>query len=203
MPKVQIKEVDNTGAIQLDGTSNVVYIPGLASGSTAVEPKLFSSVSKFVEKAEDYAEDGSYKLAKRLLQLGMQVLYEGVVASSATYKDASRVTSILTGVPESGESGSEYEYFKVIGSDIEFIVGDDVVIYQPTAESEAVTVAINNGVANFSGIDTVIKSATFDYVNKKVTQDEFRGLGIMRKIHPLEYAYIVKADEMLEEYRKE
>ena len=41
-----------------------------------------------------------------------------------------------------------------------------------------------------------------DYVNKKVTQDEFRGLGIMRKIHPLEYAYIVKADEMLEKYRK-
>ena len=41
-----------------------------------------------------------------------------------------------------------------------------------------------------------------DYVNKKVTQDEFRGLGIMRKIHPLEYAYIVKADQMLEKYRK-
>ena len=41
-----------------------------------------------------------------------------------------------------------------------------------------------------------------EFIDKKVTQDEFRGLGIMRKIHPLEYAYIVKADEILEKYRK-
>ena len=40
-----------------------------------------------------------------------------------------------------------------------------------------------------------------EFIDKKVTQDEFRGLGIMRKIHPIEYAYIVKADQMLKEYR--
>lgn len=161
MPKVQITEVDNTGAIQLDSTSNVVYISGLASGS-AKEPKLFDSLAKFKEE-EGYVDDGSYKLAKRLLQLGMQVLYEGVTASSAEYADVSRVTNIVE-VEEENK-----KYFKVLGSDVEFEITNNAVTYKLTEQSAEVSVDIVDGVATFADIDTIIKSATFDFISNKVS----------------------------------
>ena len=81
MPKVKITEIDNTGAIQLNSVSNVVYIPG--ASVSAVEPILYLSARelKNAKSEKGYYEDGSYKLAYRLLQLGMQVLYEGVVGT--------------------------------------------------------------------------------------------------------------------------
>ena len=36
MPKIKITEIDNTGVASLSSIPNVVYIPGKASGTTAV-----------------------------------------------------------------------------------------------------------------------------------------------------------------------
>lgn len=80
MPKIKITEVDNTGVTLLPEVSNTVYIPGMAA--EAFEPELFTSVSSFKNSAHFNFESGStpdssYKLALRLLELGMYVLYEG------------------------------------------------------------------------------------------------------------------------------
>lgn len=91
MPKIQITESDNTGTSSLSQTSNVVYVPGaVASTSTAgIAPALFTSLSAFDAVKASYADDLSRKLARRLLMSGMQVLYEGFVATSGAITIAS------------------------------------------------------------------------------------------------------------------
>lgn len=85
MPKYKITEVDNTGSLTLAEQPNVVYIPGGASAKT--KPVLFKDASKLTADAFDISgltltDDDSLKLAKKLLTLGMQVLYQGFVVSS-------------------------------------------------------------------------------------------------------------------------
>lgn len=84
MPKIKITESDNTGTTLLDQVSNVVYVPGAiaTTGTKAIDPVLFSSVTAFDKVASSYADDLSHKLARRLIQAGMQVLYEGFVLSN-------------------------------------------------------------------------------------------------------------------------
>ena len=159
MPKVKITEADNTSAVLLDSVSNVVYIPGLASTSQ-VKPFLCSRPSDLIKK-DGLVKDGSYKLAYRLIQLGMQVLYEGVEASSAEYEDATFITNIVI---EDGD-----KYFVVSGSDIKFYIEDNTVVYSLGESGETVSVDIEDGVATFSDIDTIIKEATFDFISGKVS----------------------------------
>lgn len=95
MPKIRIKEIDNTGRVSSTETPNVVYIPGPAS--EAVAPVLFTSASLFKKAVEDgtYAKELSAKMAYHLLTLGMHVLYEGVEISDET-GEASIDWDILT-----------------------------------------------------------------------------------------------------------
>ena len=83
MPKIRIREVDNTGAVSSSEIPNVVYIPGPAEGTDAVAPKLFTNAKAFHNAI--HADDSGYevdslseKMAYHLLTLGMQVIYEGV-----------------------------------------------------------------------------------------------------------------------------
>lgn len=82
MPKIRITEVDNTGAVQLPSGSNVVYIPGgftTTGTETKTSPKLYFTKNALVEDVETkgYTDDLSLKMAKRLLELGLPVLYQG------------------------------------------------------------------------------------------------------------------------------
>ena len=85
MPKFKLTEIDNTGSIQLNPITNVVYIPGKANAKMD-KPELCSSVNDLTTLAstKGLVDDLSYKLAKRCLQLGMQVLYQGFLASSSS-----------------------------------------------------------------------------------------------------------------------
>ena len=171
MPKIKITEVDNTGAIQLSSTSNVVYIPGL-SVSGNVAPFLYTSAKKLEkEVGVKYVEEDSYAIAHRLLELGMQVLFEGCVGSgTVTSEDREYTTNILKGVNE--DTGDEYSYFKVagIGSDIEFVIDEEFteVTFRYGSESgDTYTVEVVGGIADFSGVaiegfDKVIKTATLN-----------------------------------------
>ena len=83
MPKYKITEVDNTGSLTLSEQPNIVYIPGAASQKT--EPTLLKTPYDLSNSSEEggmkekygLLEDDSYLLAKKLLNLGMQVLYQG------------------------------------------------------------------------------------------------------------------------------
>ena len=83
MPKYKITEVDNTGAPFQVSEPNIVYIPGSSKVATATEPrpaKLYRSWPELKAStvAEGYdVKDASYALARRLLELGMQVIYQG------------------------------------------------------------------------------------------------------------------------------
>ena len=85
MPKIGIREVDNTGTPSLGITQNTVYIPGHATEH--VGPTLFASASKFASAfGEDssYIKDASAHMAHHLLKMGMQVLYEGFVVEESS-----------------------------------------------------------------------------------------------------------------------
>lgn len=86
MPKTRIKEIDNTGVLQLGVISNTVYIPG-GCAVKAIEPTLCSTVAELnaLKDANDAIFDKtlSYKMAKDLIQRGMKVLYQGFVVASA------------------------------------------------------------------------------------------------------------------------
>lgn len=99
MPKIKITEVDNTSGTTLTSTENIVYIPGAAWA--ACGPTLYSSVSalekaigvaskdsdgKEAEPAAGLKEDLSFRLARRCLQLGMKVLYQGFIENGNTIK---------------------------------------------------------------------------------------------------------------------
>lgn len=74
MPKTQIKEIDSTGLAPFVLASNVVYIPGVGSDNGGA-PVLCETV-KELDAVTGLTEDGSYRLAKRLIRLGMKVLYQ-------------------------------------------------------------------------------------------------------------------------------
>ncbi len=168
MPKIKITEVDNTGAIQLSSTSNVVYIPGL-SVSGNVAPFLYTSAKQLEDASAQYVQEDSYAIAHRLLELGMQVLFEGCVGSGTVdSEDREYTTKILKGVNE--DTGDEYNYFKVagIGSDIEFVIDEDTITFKAGSESEdTYSVSISGGVADFTDVTIdnfakVIKTATIN-----------------------------------------
>ena len=99
MPKYKITDIDSTGVVQSSIISNTVYMPGksclIKTSATkakgvvydAVGPKLFKSISEL--KTFNFGtgttaiyydtESLSYKLMTHLLELGLYVLYEGVV----------------------------------------------------------------------------------------------------------------------------
>lgn len=97
MPKIKINDIDNTGVVQSTTLSNTVYMPGPScllgddkATIVAVAPKLFKSVSELKTynfgsgtNAIYYNTNSlSYKLMIHLLELGLYVLYEGVVENS-------------------------------------------------------------------------------------------------------------------------
>ena len=92
MPKYKITDIDNTGVVQSTTLSNTVYMPGPSCYKkdgkvVALEPKLFKNTSAL--KSYNFESDSdaiyfdvnslSYKLMVHLLDLGLYVLYEGVV----------------------------------------------------------------------------------------------------------------------------
>jgi len=84
MPKTQIKEIDSTGLAPFVLASNVVYVPGATT--SAVEPTLCETVAQLdavpgIVKAGAKNQSYSYILAKRLIRLGLKVLFQGFVAS--------------------------------------------------------------------------------------------------------------------------
>jgi hypothetical protein len=82
MPKIEIKEIDNTGIVSESAILNTVYIPGpYADGGEAKKPTLFVTSKALLDKKDDYDADSlSFKLAVHLLELGIYVLYEGIAA---------------------------------------------------------------------------------------------------------------------------
>ena len=80
MPKYKITEVDNTGTLSLREQPNIVYIPGGASAKT--DPILCTSFDELDNISGVIKTDASFLLAKRLLSLGMQVLYQGFAVSN-------------------------------------------------------------------------------------------------------------------------
>lgn len=88
MPKIRIREVDNTGTVSSSEIPNVVYIPGPAA-EEAVGPELFTSAKAFnnaIHATGSKYSPGSLseKMAYHLLLLGMHVLYEGLELESST-----------------------------------------------------------------------------------------------------------------------
>lgn len=84
MPKVKIVETDVTGVENSGEQPNIVYIPGAIASGVKSAPKLYQGLSAFLSDKSLYIEDLSYLLAKRLLKLGMQVVYQGFPLSAQT-----------------------------------------------------------------------------------------------------------------------
>ena len=98
MPKIEIKEIDNTGVVNAGAILNTVYVPG-AYAEEKVAPKLFTTVNALLKDQEAYDTDSlSFKLAKHLLELGLYVLYEGAFAKDAdpTVEEFNDIWSRLT-----------------------------------------------------------------------------------------------------------
>ena len=83
MPKIKITEIDNTSNGSLSVLDNIVYIPGAAKAKEDA-PTLYTTVNELSKAlaADDKAtsgliDDGSFKLAKRCIQLRLKVLYQG------------------------------------------------------------------------------------------------------------------------------
>lgn len=80
MPKIVIREIDNTASPILNTAENVVYIPGLSNNSAKQAPVYYTTVSAFINDAEKYDKDIlSYKMAEYCLNnLGLHVIYQGL-----------------------------------------------------------------------------------------------------------------------------
>ena len=101
MPKIRIREIDNTGTPTLGEIPNVVYIPGKADED--VEPKLFTSAKAFADAccSDDatvnmgyHYETLSATLAHHLLKRGMQVLFQGFKLPNANSGDEPSIPNI-------------------------------------------------------------------------------------------------------------
>ena len=95
MPKYKIKEVDNTGSLTLAEQPNIVYIPGASSEKT--EPIPVKTVDE-LRAINGLEQDDSYLLAKKLLGLGMQVLYQGFERTGQTPATISGSVFTINGV---------------------------------------------------------------------------------------------------------
>ena len=132
MPKVKIVERDLTGSLQLGTESNIVYIPGC--GTEETKPFLVNSIYE-LEENEYYKEekidktDLSYKLMRRLLQLGMPVLYQLFTASSS--EDSYVVGKFTTLIEDN----------KFTINDVEYTIGENEV----TSEGSETALPIVNG----------------------------------------------------------
>lgn len=82
MPKIKITENDYTGRINSTAITHTVYVPCKGENNVAAEPELFTSVSKFEASGKYSVDTLSYKLIKRLLNLGLYVLAEAVKIES-------------------------------------------------------------------------------------------------------------------------
>lgn len=202
MPKFKLTEIDNTGSIQLNPITNVVYIPGKASAKMD-RPELCSSVNDLAKLASDkgLVDDLSYKLAKRCLQLGMQVLYQGFLASSSeiTWKKGEYSTPIV----EDSETGIKTisimnRVFTYDDTKNKLIVEVEVPVESGTPPTVSLEFAITGGAceisaSNFIGgtghesdVDLIFEyipydeeanpqyqTIVFDYVNNKVAYNWF------------------------------
>lgn len=178
MPKVKITEIDNTGSLQLNPITNVVYIPGRATAKT--EPLFCASASDLAEYAstKGLENDLSYKLAKRCLQLGMQVLYQGFKGNSVTitYVEGTYSANII--------EDEQTHVLSFTASEEEFTIDSNgtkiatVKQYGPSGEKAKLEFDVVNGVATvqssyiFDNKEQIIK---LDFVNNKV---EYNWLGV-------------------------
>ena len=181
MPKVKITEIDNTGNLQLNPITNVVYIPGKASAKMSA-PVLCSTVNDLakLKESQGLVLDLSYKLAYRCLQLGLQVLYQGFVGDSSetSWTEGSYSAPIIedseTHIKHVTISGEEFTYdednnklitVKQYGSpkaNLEFAVEDGKCIINDTTN---IFIGIpENPDTHAAQYQTVL----FDYVNNKV-----------------------------------
>lgn len=96
MPKQRITEIDNTGVTLSFVGLNTVYIPGGTSSVSKTKPILYTSYAKFLDdvQVKNYADDKSFKMAKRLLQLGLPVLYQAFPFTETRYAEGIFSTTI-------------------------------------------------------------------------------------------------------------
>ena len=168
MPKIRIREVDNTGTVSSSEVPNVVYIPGPAA--SAVAPELFTNAKAFNNAI--HAEGSKYsqgsmseKMAYHLLTLGMHVLYEGVEVAGGTADpaifngsadiDADTKTFTIDGVVFTINAAGDEVSWEIEG------VGDNATI---AAEDNIYQATITNGVIK-NLEDNLLK---FDFITNKV-----------------------------------
>lgn len=125
MPKIRITEIDNTGLNLSTEAPNIVYIPGLAVAKT--DPVLFTSYSELKHYVETLhnpenfdVESKSWVMAKRLLQLGLPVLYQGFISTEGQSIPTEGIyVAEMFEEPVEGSEGTEL-HFVVSGE--EFII---------------------------------------------------------------------------------
>ena len=193
MPKCKITDRDNTGSPQLNPITNVVYIPGKATEKTGAV--LCSTPADLARIGEQYiggdstkpnkdylklVDDLSYRLAKRCLQLGMQVLYQGFpgTGNDTTWTKGEYITPIVedkeTGTKRITISGEEFTYDAVASKIV------TVNEYGTTRTKQKLEFAISNGTVTidseylFVGIPVDAEGQAqhqtikFDYINNRV-----------------------------------
>lgn len=158
MPIRKITETDITGDVQVTSAPNTVYIPGKAMDTTnGLKPRIFKTAAEF-DAAEGYVDDLSHKLAKRLLQLGMYVLYEGCKVPNA---DGDKETATVEYKMEKAVAEGDVSWSFKIG-EITYTVNNNQVAWN---DGTAKTAAITEGEATISAD----LSMTFDFINGKVS----------------------------------
>ena len=150
MPKQRITEIDNTGVTLSFVGLNTVYIPGGTSSASKTKPVLYTSYAKFLEDADvqvkNYADDKSFKMAKRLLQLGLPVLYQAFPFTETRYAEGVFSTTINYEEKEveGSETGETYivRSFSINGEN--FVIGESH-LPSPANESNTVCKVTKNG----------------------------------------------------------
>lgn len=111
MPNITIKESDLTNPGSLNVTSNIVYVPGLATkvpkNFNSLEPRLYSDLAMFqadfgnkvpivnIDNTANASKtfDTGYIYAAELLRLGMPVLFDCLIGKST--KVGEKDTSLI------------------------------------------------------------------------------------------------------------
>lgn len=167
MPKIRVREVDNTGTPNSIGNPHVVYIPGPAASK--VDAKLFTSAKAF--KDAIYAEGSKYsqgsmseKMAYHLLTLGMHVLYEGVEVAGGTADPAK-----FEGTADVDENGK----FTIDGIEFTINAAGDEVSWEIEEVADEAAIAATDNVYQATITNGVIKNLEnnilkFDFITNKV-----------------------------------
>lgn len=170
MPKVKITETDNTGSATLNPITNVVFIPGKA-GTKMEEPVPLSSLNELSNAITKHGlvDDLSLKLAKRLIQLGMQVLYQGFAGNgdTITWTPGNYIADLVL-----NEETGAIKSFKISGEEFTYDAEHSKIVTvkeygSPKAKLEF---TINNGVVEITNANLFggkKQTITFDYVNNK------------------------------------